>query len=1211
MTTSSTEPPQENRASHHDRPYRRLVLADDLVTDQALTDAGGDQFHHAAIAKAVADLALSSAAPVNIALFGPWGSGKSTFYNLMKSRILQQDRHVTVAYYDAWKYGGQDLKRNFIQSVARDLEIESSDLDRDLTLNQEQSRIRLGTWLKYNWRAILAAFGIALVAAATWAAIHAAIEAQWVHPSEQFRKVLPKHFAEAGLVLAAVLTALLLGPKALESAVVKTTRPAVERDDEFARMFTRLVDRIKKRKHSYRVIFFIDELDRCEPDDVVATLVDLKTFLDEKDCIFIVAADRDVLEHALRKVPQAKPIRDDDPYYSTPGAFIDKIFQHQIALPPLRTHALSSFAHRLVSDTPQGLWYDLHLADSSGRRFDDVVYILIPAHVSSPRRVKILLNNFATSARIAESRHIDWINRARELALLTVLETEFPNVAAALVRFPDLLTYLRGEKTVAATPDMTEDRKALIDQFSLNPTASTEESVAGRIVRDPDDRPDAADDAREGRAKKELARQLHDYLGKLAVVSDLHDPRPDLFYLRVVGYDEGITDPELGEMIDMAAERLPQTVVDAFHAEPDAIKKVAALLLIQSLAIQRGTGQANVLESACRITQELPPFYIQQIAHLAPEVLTHVGKSTWRKNALPGAVYLAAAQDHPANQVGTLMALLEPGDADDASLLTACVPALEWMSDDAAKEVHRTIGKFLPEATAPMHMALADLPPRQAERAWSDLAGTIETQFGADAAATRLALFDEITASILASPDPEPLLWNAFVLALDSRTSDLIERIHEQRDLFLPPLTEEHRTCVALYEIEIGAEVNWSDWIARLQDPQATSSDTVSRWAHDAAKVIAQHIPTTATDLLPTFAPVAALTRGDDRKAVFDAVLEQFPEMTWGISTEHILRWTNLRRMAEQVIDDPDQRARYEQALTDALKASVTTRVNAATVAAPIPTAMFDEWRNRIVELPAPQARDLESHLAEVVAPTPAMTVELLRLRIAARRRYGGSALTKRLLLPLTGEPTASVMAGEWLALKPREDIAFEVYQSMPVASNALSGYATSLSPKARTDLWIRFEDASASLDVLSAVGLAGVQGDAITHMAPKILNPPQQGQRNAAAARLLSTTFAETPTKAEQDKDEQVGHKEATVLALALIESDVYDNTLLAGRIVINSGGVSYRSRGKVRDAFNAYAHGDQSSNFNGTQATALQELGLLTPKKKGRWGWLLERLP
>jgi hypothetical protein len=122
---------------------------------------------------------------------------------------------------------------------------------------------------------------------------------------------------------------------------------------------------------------------------VVTTLKDLKTFLDEAHCVFVVAADREVLERALRSVEQATPIRRDEPYYSTPGAFLDKIFQYQIALPPLRGGALTRYARSLVLDK-KGLWADLRGDKASTALLDRVIYSLIPAHVRSPRRVKIL-----------------------------------------------------------------------------------------------------------------------------------------------------------------------------------------------------------------------------------------------------------------------------------------------------------------------------------------------------------------------------------------------------------------------------------------------------------------------------------------------------------------------------------------------------------------------------------------------------------------------------------------------------------------------------------------------------------------------------------------------------------------------------------------------------------------------------------------------------
>ena len=95
-----------------------------------------------------------------------------------------------------------------------------------------------------------------------------------------------------GAVLGIAFAALVVGPKMLETAVVKVSESAPETDDEFAKRFQELVDENKKKHGAKRLVVFIDELDRCAPADVVATLVDLKTFLDIEACVFIVAADR-------------------------------------------------------------------------------------------------------------------------------------------------------------------------------------------------------------------------------------------------------------------------------------------------------------------------------------------------------------------------------------------------------------------------------------------------------------------------------------------------------------------------------------------------------------------------------------------------------------------------------------------------------------------------------------------------------------------------------------------------------------------------------------------------------------------------------------------------------------------------------------------------------------------------------------------------------
>ena len=159
-----------------------------------------------------------------------------------------------------------------------------------------------------------------------------------------------------------------------------------------------------------------------------------------------------------------------------------------LTLPPLRAHALSSFAYSLVENAASGLWYDLRHADER-HLFDDVIYTLVPAHVTSPRRVKVLLQ-LRHHARVAQARGI----LAAELAVLTVLQTEFPPVASALVQFPQLLNYLR--KPVSdvepSDPTLTIRRMELLTNFRYDAddtlseateSGATGDSVSGVLLR--------------------------------------------------------------------------------------------------------------------------------------------------------------------------------------------------------------------------------------------------------------------------------------------------------------------------------------------------------------------------------------------------------------------------------------------------------------------------------------------------------------------------------------------------------------------------------------------------------------------------------------------------------------------------------------------------------------------------------------------------------
>src|SRR5204863_2571510 len=124
------------------------------------------------------------------------------------------------------------------------------------------------------------------------------------------------------------------------------------------------------------------------------------------------------------------------------------IFQYQLQLPPILPRRLSRYALSLIEGR-QGVWNRV-------RNRPELVSVLIPTHVRSPRRVKALLNSFALLYRLALRRSAEKVidedleARAAEVAKLVCLRTEFPLFAADLqldARLPEIVLRLYEKET--------------------------------------------------------------------------------------------------------------------------------------------------------------------------------------------------------------------------------------------------------------------------------------------------------------------------------------------------------------------------------------------------------------------------------------------------------------------------------------------------------------------------------------------------------------------------------------------------------------------------------------------------------------------------------------------------------------------------------------------------------------------------------------------
>ena len=1188
-----------SQPKRNSQPISTMSAGSDLILDAALKEAGQDRFDHEAIAGVVADLTLNATPPVNIALFGPWGSGKSSFLGLLDKRLRASNQTVEVATYDAWKYGGRALKKHFVGSVAEQLGLGGEDFEKSLSHDQERVRLDLWTWAKENKKSLAVGALMALVLAVAWFFLVSLII--WaVNWDAGFGKATQIAVTTVGTVLSLGFAALLFGPKVLESAVVKVKEPAPETDDEFAKSFQRLVTKAININKGERLVVFIDELDRCSPTDVVATLIDLKTFLDVDGCIFVVAADREVLERALREVPQANPVRDEDPYYSTPGAFLDKIFQHQIPLPPLRPQALTRFARELV-ENQDGLWADLRAAQEEDRLFLRVVYGLVPVHVRSPRRVKVLLNNYATTVRIAQARGVNWLHRAEELATLTVLETEFPAVASDLVRFPSLLKYLR-DTTLKPT---SRNAQTMVDSYlnllkeSATEQDATETPVAGHLLVDREH-----DQAAGRRANKTLVENLLAYLRKIEA-SGIDDPRPDLLYLQSAGAQEGIDDPDLAEVIDFAADYSASDIVAKFTEQPSAVVTTAVRLLAQQSDAERGPGRLAITESVCRLTEQLDAADAQAVAPIvAGSVLAEANNPDWPTEATPGALILGViGASKPLVET-----LLTRSDADamaEAGVLGRVASVLAYASTDQAELVHTLLGSAYYLHPEPLHDALRATPAPVAQALWVSAVPMVTETLEAlatPAPATTSAARAEAT-------EPEPIpddtaveRFEALLTAVENRTDDQAERLISA-------------------VLKLGQGANDADVRTSASDraEEALNRITNSTTRNEHAMLGLQYSPLSEADwwaelltetehapdgyvVFEHLVDALATSTGDDTDAIASAIPAVTPHVPEAELTD-AQHWigVTLGKTAWSTTAIPTAKNRATLYATAVALRPRLTDVDAAK----LDTALAIDLANGLKASTDDENVEEMLTLARTIAESVAVSVEnlaaqettnvaTLRLRIAAAARGSGTTLTAADILAIDGLEGDKKAFAEWLALKPPLSETLQVFGNITIYTNALDQYARALDIEDRTTLWIDLanRDTNWSHAAFQAIGKHGLNSAAVEYIATEIAAATQQSQRDALIDRLETAKLIEQPQ-----------HRAATDLALQLLGTGITGDISLAARVAHLTGGAAYGRTMQIRQAFDA-AISTKPKALTNKQQERLQQINLMAkpPKKRSK---------
>ncbi|MEU4573031.1 MULTISPECIES: P-loop NTPase fold protein [Nonomuraea] len=174
-----------------------------------------------------------------------------------------------------------------------------------------------------------------------------------------------------------------------------------------------------------KIVFFVDDLDRCEPDQIIDVLESIKLFLDLKHVFVLIALAKDVVNRGISVKYQPFGFPEAD-HAAIGDDYLDKMIQLPLHLYPLGPAEVGRFIH---ASGPGAL---------AARHAATLEKIVTP----NPRKIKRVLNLLRVTEAVIEATpglaalHTDLIVR------LVVLRVQSPDLFADVVRHPDLLVAL-------------------------------------------------------------------------------------------------------------------------------------------------------------------------------------------------------------------------------------------------------------------------------------------------------------------------------------------------------------------------------------------------------------------------------------------------------------------------------------------------------------------------------------------------------------------------------------------------------------------------------------------------------------------------------------------------------------------------------------------------------------------------------------------------
>ena len=423
------------------------------IIDSPLKNSKDDKLDTGKYVAGLARFLSQSAMPTTVAIQGQWGSGKTSFMNQLRSILCNADNdNKTPQYFgvlmNMWEYSLMQNPEQILTGIIKGLTAECTAVLSRLNVPAAvASELRDKAW------SFLKKTGTAIASTAVKAGVNAV--------------------GLDGDAAAETLQNSLGGD-------LKETTPHEFRES-FAKAVKKCLDSQPKNEPQRRgFMFFIDDLDRINPESAVQILELLKNMFEVDNCIFVLAIDYDVVVKGLKAKFGNNDNHDDRAYRS----FFDKIIQMPFSM-PIGAYDITSFLEDSLKNigyfNTEGLHNEIKLYQSEDENSSTVISIIDEMTRLStgpnPRSIKRLINTLSlikiiSDVQVEESDdHSEEMNEQDRLMNygLVCLQIAYPQVYERIVQEPCFAEWDDITAREFRLPEITEEKITIlnsIDEFN-------------------------------------------------------------------------------------------------------------------------------------------------------------------------------------------------------------------------------------------------------------------------------------------------------------------------------------------------------------------------------------------------------------------------------------------------------------------------------------------------------------------------------------------------------------------------------------------------------------------------------------------------------------------------------------------------------------------------------------------------------------------------